>query len=128
MDCQQFEPDQAERFARDVAADLRAATARYPHDPEIGELIADLLDGSEEFRRLWADHEVGFQRAMCTTIHHPIVGRLTLCCEMLTIPDRDQRMILYTAEPGSASYDALQLLKVIGTQNLTPDAELPSRG
>jgi transcriptional regulator with XRE-family HTH domain len=39
--------------------------------------------------------------------------------EMLTIPDRDQRLILYTAEPGTSSYEALQLLKPFGTLDLT---------
>lgn len=119
MDCLRFDPVQAERFARDLVADLRAASARYPRDPDIAELITELLDHSEEFGQLWADHEVGNQRSMCTAIQHPVVGRLDLVCEMLTIPDRGQRLILYTAEPGSPSYDALQLLKVVGTQDLT---------
>jgi transcriptional regulator with XRE-family HTH domain len=108
-----------ERHAREVVADLRTAMARYPGDRELSELVADLVDGSVEFARLWADHEVGVQRTMCTVIDHPRVGPLTLCCEMLTIPDRDQRLILYTAEPGSSSWEALRLLKVIGTQDLT---------
>jgi hypothetical protein len=108
-----------ERHARAVVADLRTASAQYPGDPELSELVADLVDGSIEFARLWADHDVGVQRTMCTVIDHPRVGPLTLCCEMLTIADRDQRLILYTAEPGSSSWEALRLLKVIGTQDLT---------
>jgi hypothetical protein len=59
------------------------------------------------------------QPTMCSVIDHPAVGRLTLCCGMLHISDRDQRLILYTAEPGSTSWEALRLLKVIGTQGLT---------
>lgn len=102
-----------ERYARDVVAELRATSVRYPDDAEVAQL--------------WAGHEVGIQHTSCTTIDHPKVGSITLCCEMLTIPDRDQRLILYTAEPGSSSYAALQLLKVIGTQDLTGSVAVPDR-
>jgi transcriptional regulator with XRE-family HTH domain len=114
-----------ERYTRDIVAELRAASARYPGDQEVSELVAELVEGSAEFAALWAGHEVGIQRTMCTTIDHPKIGPLTLCCEMLGIPDRDQRLILYTAEPGSSSYEALQLLKVIGTQDLAASAAIP---
>ncbi len=106
-----------ERYARDIVAELRAATARYPDDAELSQLVTELIDGSAEFAELWAGHEVGVQRTMCTTIDHPKIGPITLCCEMLNIPDRDQRLVLYTADPGSSSYEALQLLKVLGTQD-----------
>jgi transcriptional regulator with XRE-family HTH domain len=107
-----------ERHAAAVVADLRTAAARYPTDPQIAELVAELVDGSAEFARLWAGHEVGAQRATCTVIDHPAVGPLTLCSEMLIIPDCDQRLILYTAEPGSRSADALRLLGVIGAREM----------
>lgn len=102
-----------ERYSRDIVSELRAASVRYPDDVQVAQLIAELIDGSVEFAELWVGHEVGIQRTSCTTINHPKIGPLTLCCEMLTIPDRDQRLILYTAEPGSSSYEALQLLEVI---------------
>jgi transcriptional regulator with XRE-family HTH domain len=114
-----------ERYARDVVAELRATSVRYPDDADVAQLVAELVDGSAEFAQLWAGHEVGIQHTSCTTIDHPKIGSITLCCEMLTIPDRDQRLILYTAEPGSSSYEALQLLKVIGTQDLTGSVAVP---
>jgi hypothetical protein len=40
---------------------------------------------------------------------------------VLVIPDADQRLVLYTATPGTRSHEALRLLKVIGTQDLTAD-------
>jgi transcriptional regulator with XRE-family HTH domain len=106
------------QFAREVVADLRAAAARYPDDPDIRALIEDLLASSPEFARLWAEHEVAIQRGMCKTINHPVVGALTVQCEMLLVPDCDQRVLLYSAEPGTPSHEALQLLKVIGTQDM----------
>lgn len=105
-------------FARETTADLRAATGRYPDDPSIAGLVADLLAGSEEFARIWAKHEVATQQSLCQTIYHPTVGQIDTICEVLVIPERDQRVVLYTAEPGSPSEDALRLLDVIGTQSL----------
>ncbi len=113
-----YDSEETLQFAREVVADLRAAAGRYPDDPEIRALIEDLLASSPEFTRLWADHEVAIQRGMCKTINHPVVGPLTVQCEMLLIPDCDQRVLLYSTEPGSHSHEALQLLKVIGTQDM----------
>lgn len=107
-------------FAAEAAADLRAATAKYPDDPAIAALVEELLDGSPEFAEIWARHEVSRQLSMCQTIFHPEVGRIDVVCEALVIPERDQRVILYTAEPGTPSDEALRLLNVIGTQSMTP--------
>lgn len=109
-----------EQFARETVADLRATTGRYPDDPAVSGLVADLLAGSEEFARLWADHEVRTQERMCQTVLHPVVGRIDFICEILHVRERDQRVILYTAEPGSPSEEAVRLLAVVGTQSLTP--------
>jgi len=114
-----FGEEATQEFAREAAAELRAATGKYPEDPSIAALVAELLAGSEEFVRIWALHEVGTQQSMCQTVHHPVVGRIDLICEVLVIPERDQRVVLYTAEPGSPSDNALRLLEVVGTQSLT---------
>jgi transcriptional regulator with XRE-family HTH domain len=107
------------QFAREVAADLRAATGRYPGDPSIAALVADLLAGSEEFARIWAAHEVATQQSMCQTVYHPVVGRIDVLCEVLVIPERDQRVVLYTTETGSPSEEAIRLLEVVGMQEMT---------
>jgi hypothetical protein len=51
-------------------------------------------------------------------MNHPLVGEIDLYCDVLLVPDRDQRVVLYTAAPGTPSYDALKLLRVIGTQEM----------
>ncbi|MGW4290886.1 helix-turn-helix transcriptional regulator [Streptomyces sp. NPDC004673] len=109
--------DSAE-FARDSAQRLRAASARYPDSPEVTGLVAELLAGSEEFARLWEEYEVSVLPTLAKTFHHPVVGPLTVNCDALHVPDRDQRLILYTATPGSASEEALRLLSVVGTQRM----------
>jgi hypothetical protein len=49
-------------------------------------------------------------------VRHPVVGDLTLECEVLDIAGHGQRLILYNAAPGSPSAEGLKLLSVIGTQ------------
>lgn len=49
---------------------------------------------------------------------HPVVGPVTLSCDTLDLADRDQRVVLYTPEPGSSSEEAMRLLAVLGTQRL----------
>jgi transcriptional regulator with XRE-family HTH domain len=106
------------QFARTAVADLRAASARYPGDEGIRRLVARLRAVSAEFRDLWAEQDVRVRRSARKRLHHPLVGWLDLDCEVLHDPDRDQWTVFYTAPPGSASHEALRLLKVIGTQDL----------
>ncbi len=108
----------ADEFARTCALHLRAAAARYPNDPETTALIDELCSGSAEFAELWESRDVVAQPMLCKTFHHPIVGAVTVNCDALDVADSDQRVVIYTAEPGSASDDALRLLSVVGTQRL----------
>ncbi|MEV5503772.1 helix-turn-helix transcriptional regulator [Nonomuraea fuscirosea] len=105
-------------FARSAARDLRATTARYPDDPELAGLVAELLAGSEEFARLWASHDVAAEPVLCKTFQHPLVGPITVNCDVLGISGQDQRVVIYTAVPGSPSEQALRLLSVVGTQRM----------
>ncbi|WP_030794255.1 helix-turn-helix transcriptional regulator [Streptomyces sp. NRRL S-920] len=108
----------AEEFARTSTQHLRAAAARYPHDPEVNALIEELLANSAEFTRLWTAHDVTDRPTPCTAFAHPLVGTITLRCDILDITDRDQRVLIYTATPGSPSEEALRLLSVVGTQRM----------
>ncbi|MEU3991374.1 helix-turn-helix transcriptional regulator [Streptomyces platensis] len=108
----------ADEFARTSTQQLRTAAARYPNDPEVTGLVAELLDGSAEFARLWAAHDVTDRPTLCKTFEHPLVGPVSVNCDVLDIADRDQRVFLYTAAPGSPSEEALRLLSVVGTQRM----------
>lgn len=105
------------RFARSSVNHLRAVAARYPDDPELRELVAD-LSANPEFTALWEAHEIAGEPTLCKTFDHPLVGRVTVNCDALAIPDHDQQVIIYTAIPGSPSEEALRLLSVVGTQRL----------
>ncbi|MEU5791979.1 XRE family transcriptional regulator [Streptomyces lavendulae] len=109
----------AAAFARHAAQRLRTAAVRYPDDPEVTGLIRELLDGSAEFARLWAARAVDGEPTVRKTFRHPLVGPVTVNCDALELTDRDQRVVIYTAVPGSSSDEALRLLSVIGTQRMT---------
>ncbi|MGD3110504.1 helix-turn-helix transcriptional regulator [Streptomyces sp. YGL11-2] len=108
----------ADEFAWTSAQHLRAVAARYPNDPEVTRLVEELLAGSEEFARLWAAHDVTTRPTLCKTFEHPLVGPVAVSCDVLDIADRDQRVVIYTAVPGSPSAEALRLLSVVGTQQM----------
>ncbi|MGW0251604.1 helix-turn-helix transcriptional regulator [Nocardia goodfellowii] len=108
----------ADEFSRTAAQHLRAAAARYPNDPELTALISELRSGSPEFAQLWAAHDVTDRPTLCKTFDHPLVGPISVNRDVLDIADRDQRVILYTANPGSPAEQALRLLSVIGTQRM----------
>ena len=100
-----------EQIANDAVAILRAEAGRDPYDRRLSDLIGELSTRSDEFRVRWAAHNVKFHRTGTKTLHHPVVGDLTLAYEALELPgDSGQRILVYTAEPGSTSDDALKLL------------------
>jgi transcriptional regulator with XRE-family HTH domain len=108
-----------ESIANDAVAILRAAAGRDPYDRSLSDLIGELSTRSEEFRVRWAAHNVKFHRTGVKTLHHPLVGDLTLRYEALELPgDGGQRILVYTAEPDSRSQEALDLL---ASWTATPD-------
>jgi MmyB-like transcription regulator ligand binding domain len=52
------------------------------------------------------------------TFRHPVVGEITVDCDSLTLTDRDQDLVLYTAPPGSHGAEALALLNVLGAESV----------
>jgi MmyB-like transcription regulator ligand binding domain len=77
----------------------------------LSDLVGQLSTRSEEFRVLWASHDVRVHRSGTKRFHHPLVGDLTLAYERLDLPaDPGLVIVTYSAEPGSASEDALREL------------------
>ena len=98
-------------IAHDAVAILRSAAGRDPYDKRLTDLIGELSTRSDEFRVRWAAHNVKFHRTGTKRFHHPVVGEVTLNFEALELAaDPGQRLNVYTAEPGSPSHDALDLL------------------
>jgi MmyB-like transcription regulator ligand binding domain len=66
---------------------------------------------SEEFRALWAAHNVRLHRSGLKHFHHPVIGRMDLMFEaMAREADEGLTLTAYTAEPGSPLHDALRRL------------------
>jgi transcriptional regulator with XRE-family HTH domain len=100
-----------DQIADDVVAVLHAEAGRDPFDKRLSDLVGELSTRSEEFRRRWATHDVKLHRTGRKTLHHPVVGDLTLDYEAFELAgDPGQRLNVYTPEPGSPSQDALALL------------------
>ena len=118
--------DDLERLAHEAVSDLRAAAARYPHDPGVHGMVDELRTASPLFARLWEAHDVRPRRSMHKRTNHPVVGPMELDSNTLLIAEQDQRLVLYTASPGTPSHEALRLLRVVGTQDLTPTSSLPT--
>lgn len=97
--------------ASDMVSYLRLYAGCHPDDPELSALVGELSVKSEEFRRLWATHNVKEKGHGIKLLRHPLVGELTLSYETLNLPDdEEQHLVTYHAEPGSESSQALRLL------------------
>jgi hypothetical protein len=115
----QIYPHDSHAFhGRVLAAELRAAFARDGAKSRAGEIVAQLLAHSHEFAHLWGPHEVGLRHAERKQIAHSELGVLELHCQSLVDLDQEQALLVFTATPGTESYEKLQLLAVIGTQRL----------
>lgn len=100
-----------EQSADASVATLRAEAGRNPHDPELTNLIGELSTQSDAFRVRWARHDVGTHDTGVKRLHHPLVGRLELSYEGMTLAaDPDLVVFVFTAEVGSKSEQALNLL------------------
>jgi hypothetical protein len=74
-------------------------------------LIGQLSTRSDDFRIRWASHDVRAHLTGAKRIHHPEVGDLELPFESMPLPsDPGQSLVLYSAQPGSASHASLQIL------------------
>jgi transcriptional regulator with XRE-family HTH domain len=110
--------DRADRFYPDwgLAADqtvaiLRAEAGHDPYDKDLKDLVGELSMRSDEFRVRWGTHDVRRHATGVKHFIHPVVGPLDLVFEGTELmADPGLSLLLYTAEPGSATADALRLL------------------
>ncbi|MEU0649936.1 helix-turn-helix transcriptional regulator [Streptomyces umbrinus] len=112
--------------ANDVVSQLRMDAGSHPNDPRLSALVGELSVKSQEFRRLWATHDVKEKCHGVQRLHHPLVGELDLRVESFRQADAHERMLVtYHAEPGSPSAEALQLLASWGTDATRTGAGMP---
>jgi transcriptional regulator with XRE-family HTH domain len=106
-----------EDIARDTVATLRALAGTDLDDPRLTELVGELSLKSEEFRRLWARHDVREKTSGTKRFVHPVVGELSLGYESFAIGGSPgQILVVYHAEPGSRHERALKLLESVAAE------------
>jgi len=113
--------------SRVFVADLQAVAARRSRDSEVAGMTAALRQRSAEFAALWDTHDVGLRRTDHKRIVHPTLGVIELDCHSLFSEDGRQRLLWFTAPPGTEGAAQLELLGVIGTQDMAAAAEDSSR-
>lgn len=110
-----------ERVATELVAHLRSEAGANPYDRQLSDLIGELSTRSDEFRVRWAAHNVRFHNTGTKRINHPLVGELELSYESMELSADDGLTIaVFTAEPGSASQQALDLLASWSAPTLGP--------
>lgn len=111
-------------FASATVAAMRRETARRPWDRRLTALIDGLRADDPDAARWWDDHTVRDYASVRKVIGHPVAGTLTFDIEILEESRQpDQRIVLYTAEPGSRTARMLPLLASWGTAE---PAEVPT--
>jgi transcriptional regulator with XRE-family HTH domain len=105
-----------DRHSRAYVSSLRAVVARDSGDHEARELVETLRRASPEFTRIWDAHEVGVRVETRKPIVHPTVGTIDLDCQILTAENRQEKLVVFTASPGTEDVERLALLAVVGTQ------------
>ncbi|MFI7690379.1 helix-turn-helix transcriptional regulator [Nonomuraea sp. NPDC049655] len=111
------EEEHAER-SRVHVADLRAAVVRRGNDEPARALVERLRRASPEFVSLWERHEVAVRRGSRMRVRHPAIGAMEFDYEVLLAPAEDQRLLIFTPPPGSKTFEALELLRVVGPETV----------
>ncbi len=103
---------------RGCVARLRALAGTDPDAPDLTRLAGELLLKSPEFAPMWKRYDVKARAHGRRTFHHPDVGDLTLGHQTMELEGAPgHRLIAYYARPGTAEYDSLVLLDLLGAQS-----------
>lgn len=116
----EFYPDW-DLFAQMCVSIMRSEAGRDPHNKGLQDLVGELSTRDRTFRTLWGAHDVRTHGAGTKRFHHPVVGEVHLAYEELVITaDPGSILMVYTAEPGSASAERLRLLGSWAAQQAAP--------
>ncbi len=117
-----------ESFKAAIVADLRDVVARYPADARLAALISALRQTSASFDRLWRTVQTATLTGDEKTITHPIVGEITVDCDVLTVPGADLRIVTYTTATGGENDAKLDRLRSTVVTASPPDGESAGGG
>ena len=101
-----------------IAAHLRDAYTRDGKGSRAAAMVDALLTASPRFAAIWREHPVLGPFCAPKRIQHPQLGLLELHCQILVDPDQSQTLQVFTAVPGSESYEKLLLLPAADSQRV----------
>jgi transcriptional regulator with XRE-family HTH domain len=110
------DPDAASASA---VAYLRANTDGDADDPQLGDLVRELSQASEDFRRLWAHHDVQSMMSGDARYFHPVVGPMLMRFQTFAVEGVDRQTLMAVhCTPGSRDEQALiRLAELTASRN-----------
>ncbi len=125
------EKDLHEDWEQSTAAavgQLRATMGAETSDSRMASLVGELSMKSDRFRRLWATQDVVRRAGGPVRLRHPEVGDLELHREKLIVAGTEgQLLVIFHADPDTASAEALTLLGTITASSGVPPADVPAK-
>lgn len=106
--------------AANTVAGFRLLEAQAPDHPRIRAVLAGLQESSPEFSRIWSENRAEGKRIDTKRLVHHDVGPMTLT--MLGFDVRSapgQQLVVYQAEAGTPSADAISLLGTLASARTT---------
>ena len=100
-----------------MVCDLRRTVDRYPADRDLARMCRELGQRYERFASLWESGDVVRHRAVRKTVEHAMVGPIAVDCDVLSVPDTELYVVVFTVEPGAEDASRLDPLRVMGTQS-----------
>lgn len=98
-------------YASAAVGAMRYEVGRHPRDRRLRQLVEEVRGADADVARWWDDHGVTDRTSVAKRIDHPVVGPLEFGIEAVMPPhDPDQRLVVYTVEPDSATAHALPVL------------------
>lgn len=105
--------------ARNSVAGFRLGYGAAPDDPRVQQVLRELLAQSPEFAQLWATHDARGKALERKSFNHADVGPITLTMQTFDVRSSPgQELVVYHAEPGSRSSEALALLGSLAASSL----------
>ncbi|MFD1046828.1 hypothetical protein ACFQ1S_15360, partial [Kibdelosporangium lantanae] len=100
----------------------RLLATRHPENSQLAGLVGEMAVRSQEFRELWAHHDVKEKTFGVKALNHPLVGGLVMAYESFPLPgEQDMVLVTYVPEPGSAAAEKLALLASWSVPELEQD-------
>ena len=109
------------KIAAETVAILRAAAVAGVCNERLTELVGELSVASPEFARFWAEYRLFEHTHGVKRFFNEAVGDMQLNYQALPLPgDTGQKVIVYTADKGSASEEKLALLSSWSATSIMP--------